>query len=141
MRAASRKTAQSCILYTEKCDRPANCYQLLNLEESSVWMLLLLLTGCLLLLTAIPVIPNLWLVTRSRPQQPTSFISQAAGWIAFLNGPLLGIFLTGFVAILIQQVASNDNRILFGVPALTRGWFTLPLPVRLAQPCDASAPV
>lgn len=143
--------------------------KLLNFEENTGVEIIILFSSLALLLTAVLVIPILWLVNRLRKRKtapttdtlypPTStsdnqtlsvndrervtlslpatnrsnssplsiFFSNSAGWIAFIAGPTLTIFLIGFVIILIQLIAKNDNRIFFGVPAVSAPWFILPL--------------
>ena len=53
--------------------------------------------------------------------EKSSFLSKIAGWLAFLAGPVLAVFIIGLAVVLFEMVFANDNRLFFGVRA-SAGW-------------------
>ncbi len=57
----------------------------------------------------------------------STFLGKTAGWVAFIAGPVLAIFMLGLTILVFDMVIKNDNRLFFGVSASARILFVLPL--------------
>jgi hypothetical protein len=123
--------------------------QILNLEGTKGIEMLILLIALLVLGSAVLILPIAWLVNRLRrksfipsPAQvsledslpsispapsPRLFLIRSANWMAILTGLILWVFITGLIVVLVEMVMNNDNRLFFGVTAMMRGWFILPI--------------
>lgn len=123
--------------------------QILNLEGTKGIEMLILLIALLVLGSAVLILPIAWLVNRLRrksfissPAQvsledslpsispapsPRLFLIRYANWMAILTGFILWVFITGLIVVLVEMVMNNDNRLFFGVTAMMRGWFILPI--------------
>ncbi len=128
--------------------------ELLNLDPAAGLQFLILVFALLFLLTAVPIIPALWVIIFLRRRkakersifefnpdqdghnvvtlptqtdQSTSFLSVFAGWLAFFSGPLLVIFLTALSYIIFDMALANDNRLFYGVRASAQPLFVLPI--------------
>jgi len=56
----------------------------------------------------------------------TSLIAKAAGWLAFIAGPILSAFLVGLGYLLFKMALENNYQIFFGVPRSAAALFLLP---------------
>jgi hypothetical protein len=123
--------------------------RILNLEGSAGIEMLILLIALLVLGSAFLILPLTWLVSRLRkkssiaaPVQTTTeaslpsvlpatsskpLLTRTSNWLAILTGFILWVFIIGLIAVLVEMVINNDNRLFFGVPSMLRGWFVLPV--------------
>jgi hypothetical protein len=61
---------------------------------------------------------------QSRPG--ASLLSKLAGWLAFIAGPILTIFLIGLGVVLFQMALQNNYQIFYGLPRSAAVLFFLP---------------
>lgn len=62
----------------------------------------------------------------AQPSPSSSLLSKAAGWLAFIAGPILSAFLIGLGYILFKMALENNYQIFFGVPRSAAALFLLP---------------
>lgn len=55
-----------------------------------------------------------------------SFFSRIAGWLAFIAGPILTVFIIGMTIVLFRMALENDNRVFFGVTSAAKPLFFFP---------------